>query len=83
MSKPYELILGATGADGTPGGGRVTQAEGEAGAKIPCEKKQGPFMSTWNPASRGGECGRRWAGSLATGQTTQSSVGLGRICSLS
>ena len=61
----------------------MTQADGAAGAKILCEKKQGPFMSTWNPASRAGECGRRWAGSLATGQTTQSSVGLGRTCSVS
>lgn len=61
----------------------MTQAEGAAGAKILCERKQGPFMSTWNAASRAGECGRRWAGSLATGQTTQSSVVLRRICSVS
>lgn len=78
-----KLIPVARGAYGTPGGGRVPQVEGTAGAKTLSEKKQGTFMPAWNPASKGGECGRRWAGGLARGETTWSSVSLRRICGLS
>ena len=82
-SKPHKLIPVARGANGTPGGGRVPQAGGAAGAKTLSEKKQGTFMPAWSPASKGGECGRRWAGGLARGQTTWSSVSPRRICGLS